>query len=119
MPQKPNLVATWNETGKVQVYDIKTELNGLGYYGEAGGSGSGMGGGSASKGKGKGGKKNVYGTPVFNFEGHSGEGFALSWSHASPGHLLSGDQRGNIFLSKMNNGKFVAEREPFVGHSDR
>ena len=49
---------------------------------------------------------------------HSTEGYALDWSPLAPaGKLLSGDNKGNIFLTICSkNGTWHADSRPFTGH---
>ena len=116
LPQRPSVIAGWSDAGKVHLWDVKQELNGLSYYGvEAAASSSS----SSSKGKGKGKKKGIMNQPIHTFEGHGGEGYALDWSPLTAGSLLSGDVRGMVFHWVSQAGKFVVESEPFCGHNGR
>jgi hypothetical protein len=93
MPQEPHIVATWAETGKVHLFDVRAVLRGLEGAGGAGGAGAGA---SSSGG----------GTtialaplaPVFTFSQHKDEGFAVDWSAVSPGRIVSGDRTGAVFV---------------------
>jgi ribosome assembly protein RRB1 len=46
----------------------------------------------------------------------STEGYALEWSQVQMGHLLSGDTKGRIFLSRKTASGFVTDSDAFVGH---
>ena len=83
MPQNQNIVATWSDVGKVNLYDVH-ELRDRFEASE------GRGRSSASS-------KNSTG-PFFSYEGHSTEGFAMDWSRTKKGSLATGDNDGNIHL---------------------
>jgi ribosome assembly protein RRB1 len=86
MPQEPHVVATWAETGKVHLFDIRPQVKLL----------------DASEGKGI--APSVprdYG-PVYTCSSHGAEGFALDWSKAVPGKLASGDVNGSILVWDAN-----------------
>jgi ribosome assembly protein RRB1 len=57
--------------------------------------------------------------PVSTLRMHRTEGYALAWSPlVSQGSLLTGDNDGKIFLTtRDNNGKFITDNKPFIGHT--
>jgi ribosome assembly protein RRB1 len=88
MPQKPEVVATWSDTGAVNLYNIRGVLDSFnrsaGLDGAAGGGG--------------GGARKINRDPFFVYKGHSTEGYAMDWSPVNEGHLATGDCDGNIHL---------------------
>jgi ribosome assembly protein RRB1 len=89
-PQGQNIVATWSDAGKVNLYDI-TDIRTRFEASEGRGATSTS---SASKKNG----------PVFSYEGHGVEGFAMDWSTNDQGSFVSGDNDGNIHLWKAKEG---------------
>jgi len=104
MPQKPHVVATWADTGKVHVWDISIPLQQL----------------NAKKGAGP--PSAWRPAPVFTFGGHQQEGYALDWSGVEPGRLLTGDCSKNIHLWNPAGSAagtcWAVDSEPFAGHTD-
>lgn len=85
MPQNQNIVATWSDVGKVNLYDIQELRERF----------------EASEGRGRpnsNASKNNTNGPFFSYDGHSTEGFALDWSSMQKGALATGDNDGNIHL---------------------
>lgn len=78
-PQAANLVGAWFENGSVRIYDIAPMIS--------------------SRGSGE-----VQSKPLFEFNGHRTEGFALDWSPVCAGSLLSGDCNGSIHLCESVEG---------------
>ncbi|KAK8961764.1 hypothetical protein KSP40_PGU021422 [Platanthera guangdongensis] len=54
--------------------------------------------------------------PVFKFDGHKDEGFALDWSPVVPGRLISGDCDRCIHLWEPSSDSWIVDKNPFVGH---
>lgn len=101
-PTSPHVVATFSETGHVQVWDVSPQLASL--AGDA----------SASK---KGGAKLGRAPPRQVFTGHAAEGYALDWSTPAPGRLLSGDSTGSIHLwEPAPGGRWAVGAALFRGH---
>lgn len=88
MTQDPHIVATWSETGKVHLWDIRAHLALL-EAAEAAATGAG-GGIAAPIAKGYG--------PLLSFSGHKTEGFAMDWSPVNAGQLVTGDCSGAIHV---------------------
>lgn len=82
MPQAPNVVATWSESGKVHLWDVRPQLRLL----------------DAAAGKGAAPPVPAGYGPAMTFGGHKGEGYALDWSPVAPGRLASGDCNGRIHV---------------------
>ncbi len=82
MPQKPEVVATWSDTGKVNLYNIRGILDS--FERSSGGDG--------------GASRKFSRDPFFVYQGHSSEGYAMDWSRAKEGHFATGDCDGNIHL---------------------
>lgn len=97
----PTLTATSLENGQILIHDVTPYLHALSTPGFTLPP-------SASK-------------PLSTLRMHKTEGYALDW--ASPtlwpsGHLLSGDNSGQIFSTKRTEGGgFVTDARPLVGHS--
>jgi ribosome assembly protein RRB1 len=85
MPQKPELVATWSDTGAVNLYNIRGVLDSFN-------KSAGLDNGTSS------GSRKIERDPFFVYRGHSSEGYAMDWSRVNEGHLATGDCDGNIHL---------------------
>lgn len=99
-----NLVASWSELGRVNIYNIDQQLQVvedfelLRNY-----------------------EKNKTGDqikPIFTFSGHQQEGFALDWCCTHPGMLATGDCRRDIHIWTPNNTEWKVDQRPLVGHTD-
>jgi len=100
MPQSPQIVASWSDTGNVFIWDINAHLRTLGA----------LPGGSLSA--------TPINTPIFTFQGHKDEGFAMDFSPVKPGAFISGDCAKGIYLWQIeNSGKCSVDSTPFSGHS--
>jgi len=95
MPQSPNILATFADTGKVHIWDTQHHLRALD--------------GPVNK------LPNM--SPIHTFEGHPEEGFALNWSKLVPGRLLSGDCSKHIYLHERKESSWVVDATPFNGHT--
>lgn len=95
--------ASWSELGRVNIYNLNEQLqavedkNALKAYETGHGS-------DLAK-------------PVFSFNGHQQEGFALDWSQAMPGFLASGDCRKDIHIWKPNEATWIVDQRPLQGHT--
>jgi len=103
----PYPVATWAETGKVHIWDVRPLFNALNQPGT------------------KIDKKKVE-SPLFTINAHRTEGFAMDWggllgggSSGNTGHLrlLTGDMHSKIFLTTSNNTGFTTHAQPFESHT--
>ena len=100
MPQKSNVVATWADTGRVHIWDISEAIQQL-----------------SSKGGSSG--RSWRPVPVFTFEGHPCEGYAMAWSSRKTGQLLTGDCRHHIYHWQPTGGStWSIDKIPFKGHKD-
>ena len=90
MPQHSEVVATWSDTGTVNLYDVRGILDI--FNRSAGGGDDGRGGGKFRR------------DPFFVYQGHSTEGYAMDWSRVKAGQMATGDCDGNIHLWQMANG---------------
>jgi ribosome assembly protein RRB1 len=102
MMQQPHIVATWGDSGYVQVWDMAAHIRSM-----SGGipDGPGL-------------RTTVRQAPLQIFTGHKDEGFALDWSPITAGRLLSGDCRNAIHLwEPTTGGKWIVDKKPFQGHS--
>eukprot|EP01098_Paradermamoeba_levis_P009354 TRINITY_DN388_c0_g3_i1.p1 TRINITY_DN388_c0_g3~~TRINITY_DN388_c0_g3_i1.p1 ORF type:complete len:507 (+),score=191.72 TRINITY_DN388_c0_g3_i1:113-1633(+) len=94
MPQKPSVVASWNEDNHVQIWNLDQWIQALDTAPIQ--------------------KLVKPPTQTLDFK-H--EGFALAWSKLTEGRLLVGDVDKNIYLFDSIGGKFVNDiSAPFVGH---
>nr|AAN40972.1 WD40 [Syntrichia ruralis] len=102
MTQQSNIVATWADTGYVQVWDMAAHLRSMATSGpDAPGQPS-----------------TVRQAPLHIFTGHKDEGYALDWSPITAGRLLSGDCKSAIHLWEPTPaGKWVVEKAPYTGHT--
>jgi len=59
-------------------------------------------------------------SPLFNFRGHNGEGFAMNWSPTMSGVLATGDCKGSIHIWKPSNdaASWAIDPKPMKGHTD-
>lgn len=90
------IVATWSDSGKVNIIDINDAVTSLDTPG--------------MKGEGK---------TLGSLKQHGGvEGFALDWSGVQHGKLLSGDCNAKIFLTTVNpSGDLSTDSTPFASHT--
>mmetsp|Transcript_5217 Transcript_5217/g.7720 ORF Transcript_5217/g.7720 Transcript_5217/m.7720 type:complete len:556 (-) Transcript_5217:393-2060(-) len=94
MPQRPEVVATWSDSGAVHLYNIRGVLDSFNRSAglvEGNTAGTGTSGSSSSRSK-------IARDPFFVYRGHSTEGYAMDWSPVNEGHLATGDCDGNIHL---------------------
>lgn len=88
MPQQSNVVATWSDAGRVNLFNVDAILQRF-----AVSEGRGPSSSSSSSGL-----KDLPTKPFFSYAKHGTEGFALDWSTVAVGHLASGDCHGRIHL---------------------
>ena len=81
MPQNNSIVATWSDTGKVNIFNTESIVQAL----------EGNGAGSNNK---------FPKSPFFTYSHHATEGYAMDWSSVVTGQLATGDCQGNIHLWK-------------------
>ncbi|CDY35872.1 BnaA07g01150D [Brassica napus] len=73
---------------------------------------------SETEGKGKYGTSPILNqAPLVNFSGHKDEGYALDWSPATAGRLLSGDCMSMIHLWEPASGSWTVDPIPLSGHT--
>lgn len=95
MPQQPEVVAAWAETGQVRLFNIKKHLKALDTPGAF-----------------------VASTPpIYECTAHKTEGFALDWSPCTEGKLLSGDCENMIYETKTMGSHWVTDKTPYTGHT--
>ncbi|RNA37750.1 Glutamate-rich WD repeat-containing 1 [Brachionus plicatilis] len=94
------VAATWSELGRVYLWDLTVPLKAV----------------SDSKLMSEFVKSDSQ-LPLFQFNGHQSEGFALDWSLSVKGQLATGDCQKNIHVWKMNESGWNVDQRPFVGHS--
>jgi ribosome assembly protein RRB1 len=94
--------AVWNSLGKVQIWNLNNALEKLNDLDE-----------SILQ------VKLDNEKPLYSFDGHSAEGFALGWSPLKQGSLASGDRHKKIFVWQMSEGgKWHVNQRPLTGHTD-
>eukprot|EP00980_Cylindrotheca_fusiformis_P017677 scaffold5540_cov96-Cylindrotheca_fusiformis.AAC.5 len=82
MPQQPDIIATWSDVGKVNLFDVAhIRSRFLASDGKTTSSAT------TSKGSDK---------PFFSYSGHSNEGYAMDWSKVKRGFFATGDNDGKI-----------------------
>ncbi|ORY50668.1 WD40 repeat-like protein [Neocallimastix californiae] len=92
-----HIVATWSETGKVNIFDITSAVKSFDVPGVMVNP------------------KNI--KPMYTVNAHGrAEGFALDWSKAETGRLLSGDINKHIYLTNPTDSSFKTDIQPFTGH---
>ncbi|CAN8271100.1 unnamed protein product [Cochlearia groenlandica] len=102
MPQNSHICVSWSDSGHVQVWDLSSHLNAL----------------AESETEGKDGTLPVLNqAPLINFAGHKDEGYAIDWSPATAGRLLSGDCTSMIHLWEPASGSWTVDPVPFTGHT--
>ncbi|TIB18875.1 hypothetical protein E3P92_00320 [Wallemia ichthyophaga] len=100
MPNRPYLAATWADTGKVHIFNIRPHQLALanpGYMVD----------------------KTRDNKPLYTINSHSEEGFALDWSRegASERQLLTGDCAGVIHNSTFTDSGYIPSPAPFTSHT--
>lgn len=106
MPQKPNIVAYWSETGRVTLVDGTPALTSL--YLDKRTRMQEPNAPSPSSVK-----------PFYSTKVHRTEGYALDWSRITPGRLLSGGIDGGIYLSHTTSetgATWTTSPDRFRGH---
>jgi len=88
MPQKSEIVATWSDTGTVNLYNVGGILDSF----------------DRSAGNAVKNARKLTKDPFFVYNGHSSEGYAMDWSRANEGHMVTGDCDGNIHLWSSTEG---------------
>ncbi|KAG0481593.1 hypothetical protein HPP92_012451 [Vanilla planifolia] len=101
MSQKPHMCASWSDRGHVQVWNFSSQLNALAE--------------SEAK-RSQGGNSIQRIAPLFKFDGHKDEGYAIDWNPVIPGRLVSGDCNRCIHLWEPSSESWIVHENPFVGH---
>lgn len=92
-----HIVATWSELGNVNIFDISTVVKSFDTPGVMVNP------------------KTI--KPLYTVKSHGRtEGFALDWSKAEIGRLLTGDVHKNIYLTNPTGSSFKTDIQPFTGH---
>ena len=90
------VIASWGDTGIVQVWDLTPQLQSLMTL-----TADANTGGATAEGRSSGGGKNVEAervAPRHAFTGHRDEGYALDWSPVVEGRLVTGDNADGIHV---------------------
>ncbi|VAI15839.1 unnamed protein product [Triticum turgidum subsp. durum] len=102
MNQKPEICATWGDTGHVQVWDFSSFIASLEDPGTVTHKDNGI----------------IHNhVPLKVFSGHKDEGYAIDWSPNVTGRLVSGDCNKCIHLWEPTSSDWSVDAKPFVGHS--
>lgn len=96
MPQNPHLLATMADTGRVHVWNVLELLKSL----------------DAPPAR-----LPATPEPVFTFDGHAEEGFAVDWSPVQPGRLVTGDCARFMHVWNPSESSWVVDRLPYLGHT--
>jgi ribosome assembly protein RRB1 len=83
MPQRPDIVATWSDAGRVNLFDVESIRHRFSI-------GSRKGGAAISG--------DIPSKPFFSYTKHNTEGYAMDWNPVQEGHLVTGDCNGSIHL---------------------
>jgi len=95
MPQAANIIATMSDSKRVHVWDTQHLLGALDTT-----------------------SNSVPPTkPLYTFEGHPVEGYALDWSSTVTGRLLTGDSSKHIYLWDRVQSGWAINKTPFCGHT--
>lgn len=100
-PTAPYYVASWAETGKVHVWDVRPLIHGLDTPGAV-----------VDKGRTE--------TPRYTIDAHGrAEGFAMDWAASDTGalRLLTGDVHSKIYLTTSTPTGFATQKTPFTSHT--
>lgn len=98
-PQQAGLVAALSDSSAASIFDLSVPLRAM------------MSKGPRAMGPSK---------PLFSFGGHRAEGYALDWSPASSGRLVSGDNLGAVHVwspSTAGAAGWTVDSSPFKGHT--
>ncbi|KAF8973616.1 glutamate-rich WD repeat containing [Flammula alnicola] len=98
---QPYYVATWADTGKVHIWDVRPLIESLDVPGYSL-------------------DKSRTHTPVFTINSHArAEGFAMDWASSGPSslRLLTGDIHSKIYLTTSTPSGFNALSQPFTSHT--
>ncbi|CAF1285503.1 unnamed protein product [Adineta steineri] len=95
------IAATWSDTGKVHIWDLSRLIHAVN-------DSSVM---SAYV------RNQESPKPLFTFNGHMSEGFAMDWSPVVPGMLATGDCSKNIHIWKPNDTEWLVDQRPYTGHT--
>lgn len=96
------IAASWSETGKVHLWDITLPLQAVNDHNVM---------------------RNYIENkqsprPLYTFNGHTTEGFALDWSPTTAGVLATGDCKKHIHVWKpIEGGQWAVDQRPLVGHT--
>ena len=99
----PYYVASWAETGKVHIWDVRPLIESLDVPGYA-----------LERGR--------INTPVYTVNAHGrAEGFAMDWAadtgNPSALRLLTGDVHSNIYLTTTTASGFATQSQPYTSHT--
>ena len=104
-PQKPQILATWAESGAVHIWDAQAHIESLNVSSKEMGKATASGKRAADK-----------IDPMFTFKGHATEGFAMDWSSMIAGQLVTGDCQRFIYCWQPHESGFTVDKRPYVGH---
>lgn len=97
-----HIVASWSERGQVHIWDISQQVISVD-------NPATLAGPSHAKDF----------KPLFSFDGHQTEGFAMDWSSTVRGRLATGDCKRNIHLwSPVEGGSWHVDQRPYNAHTD-
>ncbi len=94
------MAATWSEMGRVYIWDLTSALEAV----------------SDSKKMSEFVKTDNH-MPIFQFNGHLNEGYAIDWSKQVQGQLATGDCTKNIHIWKPHESTWMVDQRPYIGHT--
>ena len=89
-PQNTDIVGVWGDNGDVSLYDVGGAIDTL--------DRSSLGSAGATLKQQQQQVRKMRKDPFFVYSGHSTEGYAIDWSHVTPGRLATADCDGNIHV---------------------
>eukprot|EP00057_Strongylocentrotus_purpuratus_P020692 XP_011675166.1 PREDICTED: glutamate-rich WD repeat-containing protein 1 isoform X1 [Strongylocentrotus purpuratus] len=96
------VAASWSDTGNVHIWDLSDPLQAL----------------ESPAAMAKYMRQNNS-KPLYTFNGHVAEGYALDWSPTVPGTMLSGDCKKHIHMWKLREGGvWNVDQRPYLAHTD-
>jgi len=102
MPQKPGIVASWADTGRVYLWDLTQLVTNV----------------SRPKNRPPVAQSNDKMMPIHCFKGHKDEGYAMDWSPVVQGKLATGDCKKYIHTWTVGEAGCAVDDVPFKGHEE-
>jgi len=99
-PQNTDIVSVWGDNGDVSLYDVGGAIDVLdrSSLGSAAASSTNLSKKKDDNTKQQQQVRKMRKDPFFVYSGHSTEGYAIDWSHVTPGRMATADCDGNIHI---------------------